>query len=61
VNKFSTEMTKVSSSTSSSTDNRQTPMQDTHPPLVGTCVKGESYWKVLKNRPSFASEYNNRD
>ena len=61
VNKFSTDIIKVSSSTSNITDRRHTPMHDTHPPLIGTCVNGDKSWKVLKNSPSFASEYSNLD
>jgi hypothetical protein len=36
VNRFSTEMIKVSSSTFRITERRQTPMHETQPPFIGT-------------------------
>jgi len=36
VNKFSTDIMKVSSSTSKITERRHTPMHETQPPFIGT-------------------------
>lgn len=61
VNKFSTDIIKVSSSMSKINESKHTATHETQDPSTGTFVLGLKFLKVQKKRPSFAREQSKRD